>query len=84
MTTNCNPVSLIVKITDSQSRDICKHYGVARCHRRCYEELVLTGKAKSGNFRRRLLEDKNYRKATSAILAQLCEPLFPLFDYQGR
>jgi hypothetical protein len=74
--------SVPVKVTQKQMADIFKRYDIPACHRRCFVELVRTGKAKSGEFRRRLEKNRNYGRAVSAILSQLCEPLFHLFDWQ--
>jgi hypothetical protein len=78
---NCNPVSFVVKITDEQLKAICKSHKIPVRYARNYAELATTGRVTSEEFYRLPSEDRRYSAASSAILSQLCEPLFPLMDW---
>ena len=82
MATTSNPVTLTVTISDAQLRAICKSHKIPVRHARNYAELAMTGRVTSKEFYRLLSDDRRYGAATSDVLDTLCEPLFPLFDWQ--
>lgn len=76
-------------ITREEIDGICKRFHVAPCHRQCFWRLADEGRIVSREFSRRLLGQRNYKRAYKALLTAMSDAYyqemgikFPPKDYQ--